>query len=249
MVAGYALVGTAGVLLVASVLTARPGAAVPDRDGYLDRWAALHHGYDPRVNVWAHGLLTVSFVVARPLARRGVAPDVVTLWGVWLAAAVYVAAQAGGRWPLLAAVLVVVSGFGDTIDGAVAAMSGRASRWGVVLDSLADRVSDLAYLLAVWAVGAPAGLAVACGVAFGLLEYVRARAGVAGMDEIGVVTVGERPVRVICCAGALLGAGALVAHAPQAATLGLAALTALSAVALVQLVVVVHRSLAAPPPA
>lgn len=250
MIAGYVLAGSAVLLLVASTVTARaPAAAVPDRDGYLRGWSALHNDYDPRDSPWVRGLLGVSYRVARPLAVRGVPPDVLTAWGAWLAAAVYVAARAGGRWALLAAVLVVVSGFADTLDGAVAAMTHRATRWGYVLDSLVDRASDVAYLVAVWAVGAPAALAVACGVAFGLLEYLRARAGAAGMDEIGVVTVGERPVRVLCCAGALLGAGVAVEHAALAGTLGLGALLVLSVVALGQLLVAVRRSLAGLPPA
>lgn len=249
MIAGYALAGSAAALLAASALTARrPTAPVAGLDGYLDAWSVLHHGYDARANPWARRLLTLSFGVARPLARRGVAPDLLTLWGLWLAAAVVVAAQAGGRGPLLAGLLVAASGFADTVDGAVAAMTARATRWGYVLDSLVDRGSDLAYVVAVWMVGAPGGLAVACGVALGLLEYTRARAGAAGMAAIGVVTVAERPVRVICATGALLGAGLLVEHAALFATVGLGTLTGLSAVAFVQLLVAVRRSLTAPPP-
>lgn len=250
MIAASALAASAVVLVAAGAATARrPGVAVPDRNGYLDRWSGLHHGYDPRGNLWVRGLLGVSYAVARPLARRGLHPDVLTAWGAWLAAAVYVAAAAGGRWPLLAALLVVVSGFTDTIDGAVAAMTGRATRWGFVLDSLVDRCSDVAYVAAVWAVGAPAGLAVVCAAAIGLLEYTRARAGAAGMTEIGVVTVAERPVRVICCTAALLGAGAVAGQATLAGVLGLGALTALSTVGLVQLLVAVRRALAGAPPA
>lgn len=250
MIAGYVLAGSAVALLAASVLTARrPAAPVPGLDGYLDRWSDLHHGYDPRGSGPARGLLAWSFRAARPLARRGVAPDVLSLWGAWLAGAVVAAAQPGGRWWLLAGVLLVLSGFADTLDGAVAAMTDRATRWGYVLDSLVDRVSDVAYVLAVWAAGAPAWLAVACGAAFGLLEYLRARAGAAGMDGIGVVTVAERPVRVICCAAALVGAGLAAEQAALLASVGLGALTVLSAVALLQLGVAVRRTLADPPPA
>lgn len=251
MVAGYALLSSAAVLLAVSAWTARrPTVAVADLDGYLDRWSALHHGYDPRANLWARGLLRAVFPVARPLARRGVLPDVLSLWGVWLAVAAVVAAQAGGRWALLAGGLLALSGFSDAIDGAVATMTDRATRWGSVLDSSADRGSEVAYLLAVWAAGGPAGLAVLAGVAFGLLEYVRAKAAAAGMDGIGVVTVAERPVRIICCAGALLGAGLLVGHAVLVTAAALGALTMLSVVGLVQLAVAAHRSLTGggPPP-
>jgi len=245
MIAAYGLVGSAALLLMATAVTAdRPDARAPDLEGYYARWGDLHHGYDPRANRWVRGLLRASYALARPLARWGVAPTALTLWGVWLAFAALVAAHAGGRWPVVGGVLLVASGFSDTLDGAVAAMTGRATRWGFVVDSLADRVTDVVYLVAVWAVGAPGWLAVACGVAFGLLEYLRARAGNAGMGQIGVVTVGERPVRVLLCAAALLLAGAVVEHHGLVAVVAVGVLAVLSAVALVQLAVVVHRTLA-----
>ena len=64
---------------------------------------------------------------------------------------------------LLAVVLVVVSGLLDGLDGAVAVLTDRATRWGHVLDSLVDRCSDGLYLVALWLVGAPAGVCVAAG--------------------------------------------------------------------------------------
>jgi phosphatidylglycerophosphate synthase len=239
-----ALLVAAGAMAALTLVTARrPASPIPDREGYLTRWSALHHGYDPRGNVWVRGWLGLTYQVARPLGGLGAQPDVITLWGVWVACAVLVAAQAGDRWLLVAGLLVVLSGFGDTLDGAVAALTDRATRWGYVLDSLVDRVSDVLYLVALWVVGAPAGLAVAAGTAFGLLEYLRARAGNAGMGEIGVVTVGERPARVIVCAAALLGGGVVVEQASVAATVGLAVVAVLSAVGVAQLAVVVRRTL------
>lgn len=247
MIAAYALAGFAALLAVGTVVTARrPDGPAPDLDDYYTRWGGLHHGYEPRANTWVRGLLRVSYGVARPLARWGVLPTAITLWSIWFAFAVLVAAAAGGRWPVLAGVLLLASGFGDALDGAVAAMTGRATRWGFVIDSLADRLTDMVYLVAVWAVGAPGWLAVACGVAFGLLEYLRARAGNAGMGEIGVVTVGERPVRVILCAWAMLFAGVFVEQSGMVATIGLGVLTALSAGAVIQLGVVVRQTLTGP---
>lgn len=243
---GLLVLSAVGVALLAgSALTARrTDGPVPDLDGYLTRWSALHHGYDPRGSVPARALLTATYSLARPLSRWGVQPDALTLWTLWLACAALVAAHAGGRWPVVAGAVLALSGLGDTLDGAVAALSDRATPWGYVLDSVVDRVNDAIYLVAVWVVGAPAGLAVACGVALGLLEYLRARAGNAGMGEIGVVTVAERPVRVLLCTAALVVAGVAVDHAAAGATLALGVLTVLSAVAVVQLAVAVRRCLA-----
>lgn len=75
----------------------------------------------------------------------------------------------------------------------------------------------------------------ACGAGVVLLEYTRARAGNAGGDEVGTVTVAERPVRLLVpVSGLLLGL-------PTAA---LVVLTSLSAAGLVQLLVALRRQLA-----
>jgi phosphatidylglycerophosphate synthase len=233
------------VLLVLTVATARrPPASVPGLADYLRRWAPLHGGYEPEPGSLAGRWLSLAYAAARPLAARGVAPDVVTAWGVLVSAAVAAIAGAGGRWPLAAAVVVVVAGLLDNLDGAVAILAGRTSRWGFVLDSLADRLSDAAYLVALWLLGAPGAVCVAGGGLMGLQEYARARAGNAGMGDVGVITVWERPTRVILTAFLLLGAGLLPGSAAAVATAGAAAWVVLGLVGLSQLLLVVRRRLA-----
>ena len=224
--------------------TLTPVTALPDRDAYFTRWAALHGGYDPRGSWLVRTWLGWSYLLARPLARLRVPPDAVTLLGVAVSAAVVGLAALGGRWALAAAGVVVASGLLDNLDGAVAVLTDRASRWGYVLDSVVDRVSDGLYLVALWALGAPAWLCVAGGALMGLQEYARARAGAAGMDEVGVVTVWERPTRVIVTAMFCLGAGIHLAAAAAWAGWGAAAWVGLGVVGLVQLLVVVRRRLA-----
>jgi CDP-diacylglycerol--glycerol-3-phosphate 3-phosphatidyltransferase len=123
-----------------------------------------------------------------------------------------------------------------------------------VLDSLVDRVADGSYLCALRALGAPASLCVLGGVATGMHEYLRARAGnapaagsaagSAGAAELVVVTVAERPTRVIVTAFALAGAGLLPRRAGAAATLGAAAWLGLGMVGFAQLARAVHGQLA-----
>lgn len=237
------LVGAVVLVILGLVTARRPEGPIPDREGYFARWQGLHGDYDPRGNPWVRGWLSLSYWIARPLARRGVLPDVVTLWSVWIAFAVFVPAAAGGRWPILAGWILVFSGLGDGIDGCVAVLENRATRWGYVLDSTVDRVNDVIYLFAVVSVGGPLALAIAAGIAFGLLEYVRARAANAGLGDIGVVTVGERAMRVIFCSAGIHFGGVFVAHAGLVATLGLAALTTFSVIGLGQLVFAVRRQL------
>ena len=241
---GIVVLAVAGLLLVVlGLVTARrPAHEIPTRDEYFDDWSVLHGGYDPRTgNPFLRGWLSMVYALARPLARRGVQPDVITLSSIWLAGAVFVPADAGGRWAILAGWVLVASGLFDTLDGCVAVLEKRTTKWGYVLDSLIDRVNDVIYLAAVVSVGAPLELAIACGVGFFLMEYVRARAGNAGGDDVGTVTVGERPMRVIFLSASIHFGGVFVGSPETVATVGLSVMTAFTAVALVQLLVAVRR--------
>ncbi|WP_243407792.1 CDP-alcohol phosphatidyltransferase family protein, partial [Frankia canadensis] len=190
---------------------------VPDRDAYLDRWARLHGGYDPRDGLWlVRAWLTWVHRLASPLAALRVPPSAVTAAGVVVTGLAVPTAAAGGRWPLLGVAALVVGGVADSVDGAVAVLTDRAGPRGFVLDSVADRCGDMLCLTALWCLGASGGLLVAAGCALWLLEYTRARAGNAGFGEIGVVTVGERPTRLIATGFGLAGAGlAAVVARPQ----------------------------------
>lgn len=247
---GVVVLVVSGLLLVllALVTARRPEHEIPSREGYFDTWSALHGGYDPRTgSAWLRGWLTMVYAIARPLARRGVQPNALTISSIWLAAAVFVPADIGGRWAILAGWVLVASGLFDTLDGCVAVLEDRTTRWGYVLDSAVDRVNDSIYLAAVVSVGAPMELAIVCGFLFFFLEYVRARAGNAGGDEVGRVTVAERPNRVIFLAAAILFGGVFLAHRELVATTGMALITAMTLLGVGQLLVAVRRQLLALP--
>lgn len=219
-----------------------------DRDGYAARWATLHGGYDPRqAPAVVRGWLFLAYFVARPLARRSISPNAVTVAGLALSAAVPFVAGLGSGWALAGAGLVVVSALADTVDGALAVTSQRTSRLGQVYDSVADRLAEVAWLVALHLLGGPAWLVVAGGAVAWLHEYVRARATVAGLDEIGVVTLSERPTRIILALFTLLGAGVASLLAERwtgtVVTVGAACWLALGAVGFVQLARAVHRAL------
>ena len=248
---GILVLGVAGLLLVVlGLVTARrPAHDIPTRDQYFDDWSVLHGGYDPRTgNPFLRGWLSMVYAIARPLARRGVQPDVITLSSIWLAGAVFVPADAGGRWAILAGWVLVASGLFDTLDGCVAVLEQRTTRWGYVLDSAVDRLNDVVYLAAVVSVGAPLELAIACGFLFFFLEYVRARAGNAGGDEVGRITIAERPNRVIFLSASIHFGGVFLDHRELVATTGLAVMTLLALVGVGQLLVTVRRQLLALPP-
>ena len=242
------LVASGAALVLLGWATARrPTGKIPDRAGYFTRWSALHGGYDPMVgSVFLRGWLSLVWWLCRPLARRGVHPDVLTVSSVWLTLAVFVPAEAGGRWLLSACLLMVLSGLFDSLDGCVAVLTDRSTAWGYVLDSVVDRVNDALFLVVIVLAGAPLRLAVLCGFLTLLLEYLRARAGNAGRGEIGRITVGERPNRVIFLSAGLLVGGLFTGHQTLAALGALTALTVFTTVGLGQLTMAVRRQLLEP---
>ena len=212
-----------------------------DRDTYLQQWSILHGGARPTGIVG--GWLRIVHAVASPLARLRVPPDAVTLLGLLIACSAPLLASLG-RWGVLGAALVIaLSGLFDSLDGAVAVMTGRTTRWGAVLDAVTDRISDAVFVGALWVVGATAGVCVAAVGLCWLQEYARARAGGAGMTEVGVLTLNERPTRVVVVVMFLLASVARPDDDPGWATLGAWALVGLGVIGLPHLLVVIRRTL------
>lgn len=215
-----------------------------DREQYFARWSQLHGGYDPAASRWARPWLSLVHAVARRCAR--LSPTTVTAGGLAVALVVPVLAWASGSGRavlLVAAAAVVVSGFLDSLDGAVALITGRESRTGFVLDSVVDRVADSAFVLALWLLGAPGWLCVLGAGLAGLQEYARARAAVAGMDEIGVTTLWERPTRVVLAGMLLLGCAVLPGDVEAVVTAGAGVWAGLGVIGSIQLAAAVRRVL------
>jgi phosphatidylglycerophosphate synthase len=178
-------------------------------DEYATRWATLHGGFDPRAAGQAvRGWLRMSYGIGALLSRWRVPPTAVTVVGLLFCAAVPVAATRSPVGLFVGAGLVLLAGVADSVDGAVAVVSDRVTALGYVYDSVADRLGEAAWLAAFWVAGVPAPIVVLAGGLSWLHEYVRARAVSAGMREIGTVTVGERPMRVVVTVVGLLVAGA-----------------------------------------
>lgn len=226
--------------------TDRPPA---DRREYLAAWSATHGGVETSRPGLVRGWLTIVHLLARPLAAVRVPPDVVTVLGALVAAAVVPVAALQGRWALLVAAVVLVAGLLDGVDGAVALLTGRSTRWGGVLDALADRCSDTALVVGLLALGGwddaawvRWGAAAAAGLSL-LHEYLRARAAQAGLTDVAVVTVAERPTRVVIALMFSLAAGLQPEQASSWGAAGVLAWCATGLVGLGQLAVVVRRRL------
>jgi archaetidylinositol phosphate synthase len=144
-------------------------------------------------------------VAAGPLVALRVPPALLTAAGVLVAALVPFVAGFGSDSSLrLAAVLVGLAGLLDGLDGAVAVRSRRTSAGGAVLDAVADRVSDLLLVLALWAAGAPGQVCAAAAACASLHEYLREALRANGFRSVMAITVAERPTRIIVVAAFLL---------------------------------------------
>ena len=180
--------------------------------------------------------------VAKTLARLGVSPNVITLAGlVGACGSAYLLGAGSLAW---GGVVMLAAGVLDLFDGAVARLTGRASKFGALLDSTADRVSEAVVLLGllVFYLNEPstlgAALTFAAMVGSMMVSYVRARAEGLGVHWTGGVMT--RPERV-----AVLGAAAIVGQWWGPAVLAaLAVIAALTTLTTLQRVLYVRRVLA-----
>lgn len=142
----------------------------------------------------------------RLLARSGLSPNVLTATGLLLNVAVGVVLATG--WVLLGGLLVLLAGIFDMLDGAMARVAGRSTRFGALLDSVVDRFSEAAILAGLLWLYVSQQRAVEVLLLFAVLlgslmvSYVRARAEGLGLDcEVGLVA---RPERVLLLALGLI---------------------------------------------
>jgi CDP-diacylglycerol---glycerol-3-phosphate 3-phosphatidyltransferase len=184
--------------------------------------------------------------VAQPLvsilAKTPISPNMVTWTGFLIVLVASVLACLGH--PFAAGWVMLFSGCFDFIDGALARSTNRVTKFGGILDSTLDRISEAAMLLGImgyylsrpaifqsWIVML-AGIAI---VASFMVSYIRSRAEAANLDcQVGIST---RPERVI-----VLGLGMLlspISHYFLVVALGLIAL--LSTITVVQRLVHVYN--------
>ncbi|CAN2193036.1 PgsA Phosphatidylglycerophosphate synthase [Candidatus Nanopelagicaceae bacterium] len=164
---------------------------------FKERWSELHGGADTEGVVG--GWLSFSYQAARVCVALRISPNLLTLLGLGTAIAMGLSEYAA-----IALLLLVISLFFDGIDGSVAILRGTESKWGELLDSLADRISEAFWLYMGWRLGIPAWVVITMWTIASTQEYARARLASLGHREIGVVTPTERPVRAIFMAFALL---------------------------------------------
>lgn len=161
-------------------------------------------------------LLAAPFI--RLLAASRVSPNTLSWFGLLLS--LTTAALVVTSHLLAGGIMVLLSGGFDMLDGALARRTNQVTRFGAILDSTLDRVSEAVLLLGILFLFLVTGensslfwpmnrqwsilLLALVMVSTPMVSYLRARAETAGLDcRLGIFT---RPERVIMLAlGLLLG--------------------------------------------
>ncbi|HSW56948.1 MAG TPA: CDP-alcohol phosphatidyltransferase family protein [Dehalococcoidales bacterium] len=147
-------------------------------------------------------------------------------------------------YPLAGGCLMLFSASFDFLDGALARGTNRVTRFGGILDSTLDRISEAAMLLGVMAyylfrpavfdpwIALLAGLAITASF---MVSYIRSRAEAANLDcQVGIST---RPERVV-----VLGSGLILSVISHYFMVGaMALISLLSTVTVVQRLVHVYK--------
>jgi len=145
--------------------------------------------------------------IGRALARTGMTPNALTVVGCILNFGVGAILALGCQWQ--GGILVLVVGAFDTLDGALARASGRATTFGAFLDSTLDRYSEAAIFFGILADAVRRGdiqvvlLTYAAAIGSLMVSYARARAE--GLGLRGDVGWLQRPERVV-----ILGLGLIL---------------------------------------
>jgi len=181
--------------------------------------------------------------LARWLLKLGVSPDIVTIVGTFgvCFAALFFYPRHQFFWGSL---VIAIFALSDSLDGVMARLSGRSTKWGAYLDSTLDRVADSAIFggLVLWysAGGSTpylAALALACLILGSVVSYAKARAEGLGMTaNVGIADRAKRVVVVLLATG-LVGLGV-----PQVLlTVVLAGLALASLITVIQRMLEVRR--------
>ena len=198
------------------------------------------------------GVTRLITPLSRSLLRAGISPNAMTLagaLGTWISALFFFP-----RGDLFIGTLVVtVFLLSDLFDGTMARLDGsKGSRFGALLDSTLDRISDaiVIFALMIWAESEHfsaqknlvdanltiALLAIALLTGF-LISYIRARAEALAIScDVGVA---ERPERLIVL---LVGTGFYGLGVMAALPLALVLLVSINVVTVIQRIIVVYRA-------
>ncbi|MDA4119898.1 MAG: CDP-alcohol phosphatidyltransferase family protein [Thaumarchaeota archaeon] len=148
-------------------------------------------------------------------SKAGLSPTSWTMVGLAVSIlAAYSYSASSYRGEVVGGVLVLISGFFDLVDGAVARVTGKTSMKGAFVDSTLDRVAEVTIFAGILVGHYGSAISILLALSTSLLvSYTRAKGDALGISLSGV-GIGERSERLIIIAVAsiigLLGWGVII---------------------------------------
>jgi len=139
--------------------------------------------------------------VGKGFAATGLSPNFWTVVGLIIALASAVVYGMGIEFGLIiGGILLLVSGFFDMVDGQVARVTGKTSKKGEYLDSMFDKISEVAIFLGILVGGYAEPYLVLLAITLSLLvSYARAKSDLINIKLQGI-GIGERAERLLVIA-------------------------------------------------
>lgn len=139
--------------------------------------------------------------LGRSFASTGLSPNFWTAVGLVLAIMAAISYGIAPEYALvIGGVLLLASGFFDMVDGQVARVTGKTSKKGGYLDSMSDKIAEVAIFLGILAGGHAEPYLVFLGITLSLLvSYARAKSDALNIKLQGV-GIGERAERLLVIA-------------------------------------------------
>ena len=136
--------------------------------------------------------------VGKGFAATGLSPNFWTVVGLVIALASAVVYGMGMEFGLIiGGILLLVSGFFDMVDGQVARVTGKTSKKGEYLDSMFDKISEVAIFLGILVGGYAEPYLVLLAITLSLLvSYARAKSDLINIKLQGI-GIGERAERLL----------------------------------------------------
>jgi archaetidylinositol phosphate synthase len=139
--------------------------------------------------------------VGKGFASTGLSPNFWTVVGLIIALSSAVVYGIGIEFGLIiGGILLLVSGFFDMVDGQVARVTGKTSKKGEYLDSMFDKISEVAIFLGILVGGYAEPYLVLLAITLSLLvSYARAKSDLINIKLQGI-GIGERAERLLVIA-------------------------------------------------
>jgi archaetidylinositol phosphate synthase len=139
--------------------------------------------------------------VGKGFAATGLSPNFWTVVGLVIALSSAVVYGMGVEFGLIiGGILLLVSGFFDMVDGQVARVTGKTSKKGEYLDSMFDKISEVAIFLGILIGGYAEPYVILLAITLSLLvSYARAKSDLINIKLQGI-GIGERAERLLVIA-------------------------------------------------